>query len=596
MNARRQGAVVAVLAVVAFAAALAGQLVYDDIHSIATNPVLHDPKAAWRWLSDPGAFSEQGRMYRPVVLLSLGSTLALSAAPCWLKLGNLLLHAACAWLAFGWLRRLGGRRLAFPVAALFAVHPLLGEAVNLVSARSELLMVLGTLVALRAQHARSGLGAAVGTALGTALACGSKETGVVVPALLLAQAFVLRRGSFDRAFARRALRSALPAIAVAVGYLLLRRALLGEATVTLAGRVDSDPLSGHGRSVATQLATMGLLLPRAVWQMVFPVGLSLDPEVTFRSSFLDPLVLAGWVGVLGLVGVGVVPGPAVRVRRLGAVVMVATALAWVVIPLNVPLAEHRLYGPTLGFLCIVAPWLPRLRARPVWLFGLCLLGIVLGNLRSLDYRDEVALWRAEIARNPLSFRAQWGLGAACLRDGRVADAVEPLARTVVLAPRELGPWRNYTEALVWLPDAAAQPWRAVATAQRYLAARPQDPWARALCAQASLQAGHVLGGERWFAAAERQALSCLEVGEPKALVFRLAAAACLGRGDLAGALAHLDRAVAQGLAIVGVRLDRAEVLRELGRPADAQRELRLAQQLAPLDPAVLTALRAAPPR
>ncbi|MCA8950148.1 MAG: hypothetical protein KDE27_11645, partial [Planctomycetes bacterium] len=122
------------------------------------------------------------------------------------------------------------------------------------------------------------------------------------------------------------------------------------------------------------------------------------------------------------------------------------------------------------------------------------------------------------------------------------------------------------------------------------------PWARALAAQANLMAGRLLGEACYFEAAERHALSCLEVGAPKTFPFRLAAAAQNGRGDPAAALAHLDRCLALGLDHFSVRLMRAEALRALGRAADAQRELMLAQQMAPTEPSVLAALRAAAPR
>ena len=77
----------------------------------------------------------------------------------------------------------------------------------------------------------------------------------------------------------------------------------------------------------------------------------------------------------------------------------------------------------------------------------------------------------------------------------------------------------------------------------------------------------------------------------------MASAARRGLDDLDGALAHLDRSLAKGLDHVAVRLDRAAVLRDLGRDPEAMQELMRAQQQAPTDPTVMQALRAArPPR
>lgn len=598
----------------AYGAALAGDCVFDDVHSVVANPSLRGDVDWWKLCSDPGAFSAgTSRMFRPVLLLSFAGNLALSPSAWALKAGNVLLHALVAGLAFGWLRRLhvavGG---AFAAAALFAVHPLLSESVNLVSARSELLLVLGLLVGLRGHLAwlRGGHRgrAVVGMLFGALLACGSKETGVVLPGLLFAQAWLLRREPWGQTHWGRAVRGVLPVLLLVVGYLVLRKLLLGQATATLLGRTGEDPTSGHGRTLLTQVATMGLLLPRALLQMVWPAGLSMDPPVSFRHTFADPLVLAGWGGVLGLTVAALWPGRGAKVRRLGLAVAWATALPWIVVPLNMPLAEHRLYGPLLGVSAVLAPWWPRLRRRTApgparrWLrptFGALLAAFsLLATLRSLDYRDERRLWQVELAARPLSWRAWWGLGTANLRAGDVDAAIEPLARAHDLYPEQFDVLRNYAEALTRLPAERAQPFRALVVAERLHDRSPRDPWARTLLADACLQVGRASGEAAWFQRAEATALSCLDVASPKALVYRMAASARRGAGDLGGALAHLDASLARGLDPVALRLDRAALLRELGRHAEARRELLRAQQQAPMDPAVQHALRQAaqPPR
>jgi tetratricopeptide (TPR) repeat protein len=219
-----------------------------------------------------------------------------------------------------------------------------------------------------------------------------------------------------------------------------------------------------------------------------------------------------------------------------------------------------------------------------------LAGIGLSAQRSWLYRDEAGLWRDELAHNPSSFRSWWGLGTTLLRAGDVAAAIEPLAKAHALCPTHFDTLRNYTEALVSLPDAQADPERALQVAAELGNASPRDPWARTLLAQAHLQAGRVGLGSEHFEEAERLALSCLQIGKPKGYVYQLAAQARRGLGDLPGALAHLDTSIARGLAPVGVRLDRASLLRELGRPRDAQRELLTAQREAPGDATVMQAL------
>jgi hypothetical protein len=604
---------VGLLALLAHGAALAGDYVFDDLHSIAGNTALHDLGEWWRWLSDPTAFSAgAGHMYRPVLLTSFALNLAISPDAWALKAGNVAIHMSVAMLAFGWLRRLSVPRVAaFAGTALFAVHPLLGEAINLTSARSELLLVLGLLLGLRSHfvllRGTSPLLASAGMLLGAVIACGSKETGVVLPGLLLAQAWLLRREAWQASHWGRAVTGVLPVVLLVIGYLVLRKVLLGEATVTLVGRTGEDPTSGYGRTLGCQLATMGLLLPRALLQMVVPAGLSMDPAVSFRQSFLDPFVLAGWGGVFGLTIAGLWPGALARVRRMGVMLAWATALPWILVPLNMPLAEHRLYGPLLGVVVVVAALLPHLRSKPLArmalvarpAFGLLLLaGIGCAATRALEFRDERLLWQHELASRPLSWRAWWGLGTANLRAGDVQAAIEPLARAHEIYPGHFDALRNYAEALVQLPVGKAQTYRALAVTGMMAERAPLDPWARTLVAEANLQAGRATKDGSFFVEAERQALSCLEVASPKGLVYRMAAAARRGMGDLEGALRHLDTSLAQGLDHVSVRLDRVAVLRELGRAGEAKRELLRAQRQAPMDPSVQQALwqSAQPPR
>ncbi len=605
---------IALLAVLAYGAALGGDYVFDDVHSVSANPALHDLGNLPSFWIDPAAFSVGiGKMYRPALLSTFALNLAISPEAWSCKAGNVLLHALVAVLAFQWIWRLARRVWPAAIAALwFGVHPLASEAINLVSARSELLAGVGLLVGLHAhlswQRRSSGAWAMFGMVAGTVLACGSKETGVVLPVLCVAQAVCLRHAWPDRAAWRRLLLGLVPVVAVVLGYLIARKLLLGTATVQLLGRVGDDPTSGHGRSLATQLATMGTLLPGVVQQMLLPLRLSFDPVVVFRPSFFAPAVLLGWGALAVLTVLLLWPGPNARLRRLGIVVAWVVALPWIVVPLNMPLAEHRFYGPMLGAALVLASMWPRLqallrraignRALVAGVAALAVLAIVRSADRSLLYRDERDLWSAELEHNPTSFRSWWGLGTARLRANDVAGSLEPLAKAHALYPVHFDTHRNFAEALVSLPDGIAEPERALAVCAALAASSPRDPWVRTLQVQAELQAGRLRGGRDHFERAEQLALSCLAIAEAKGYVYWLAATARRGLSDAAGALVHLDASIARGLATTSVRLERAVLLRELGRHADARAELLRAQREAPFDPAVMQALQtfAAPGR
>src|SRR5919108_299351 len=78
---------------------------------------------------------------------------------------------------------------AFAAAALFAVHPLMTEAVGYISARADVLcttFLLITLLCYRAAVVRHSSWWLAGSGLTTLLAIGTKETAAVLPLLTIA--------------------------------------------------------------------------------------------------------------------------------------------------------------------------------------------------------------------------------------------------------------------------------------------------------------------------------------------------------------------------------------------------------------------------
>lgn len=610
------GVAVVMVAVIAHAAALGGTFVYDDIHSISGNPGVRTLGNAWQFFVDPTLFSGNGSaMYRPVLLLTFAVDWWLGGgSPLPFKVTNVALHAATALLSWRLVRGHGARPLpAVLVALAFAVHPLAGETINLVSSRSEGLLVFGLVLALLGHRAwLRGRTAGAGIAfLGAVVACGSKETGAVVPALLLVQEWLATGDARWSALSARwrgiALRL-LPATLLVACYLLVRRELLGQATATLAGRSGVDPLFGATRDLTTQLATMGVLLPRTLWQMLVPCGLSLDPPVPYQRTWTVAAVV-GWLSLAGLLAATVGAGRRAPLRVLGSAIAVATALPWVIIPLNVPLAEHRLYGALFGGACVLAGLQDRLvalaaatRWRRVLLVGAgawAIWAIGASAVRATLFADPAALWRSAIAVHPRSFRAHWGLGTTQLERGLVADAERSLARACTLAKGFRAGRSSWVDALLQLPGSEGWPYRALVVAEELVRQRDADPYYRLQLANAQLQVGMLAASRERLLQAEATVLSCLQIAPPKALVFRLAAQCRSQLGEPAAALAHFDAAIARGLDGPALRAERSEVLRALGRGAEAERELRRAMTAAPMDGtvrAVLARRSAAAPR
>ena len=156
---RRAGALgIACAAAAVYRGTLTAPLVFDDRLWITLNPSIRSLASALR--PQPAGSVAAGR---PLLSLSLALNHAVSGDDAWsYHLANLGIHVLAALVLFGIVSRtLAYRPAAFPAGAdrvlpafaaalIWAVHPLLTEAVTYVSQRSESLMGLFYLLTLYA--------------------------------------------------------------------------------------------------------------------------------------------------------------------------------------------------------------------------------------------------------------------------------------------------------------------------------------------------------------------------------------------------------------------------------------------------------------
>ncbi|MCA8955633.1 MAG: tetratricopeptide repeat protein, partial [Planctomycetes bacterium] len=411
----------------------------------------------------------------------------------------------------------------------------------------------------------------------------------------------------DRRAWRCALVRVLPAVALVVGYASLRTHLLGGGTFHVADWQGGNAHTGSGRGLGTQLSTMAVLLPRALGQVLVPIGLTMDPQVHYRHDCTEPAVLCGalLIGVLTVVGLA---APRRRpLRFLGTCLAWGCALPWVVKPLNLPYLEHRMYGPLAGLALVAAASLPRLAARlrgrqPA---SRAILALLLATFtiaaarRSVEFASQETLWRVELARNPDSQVALAGLAVCSMESGRFAEARPLLCKLVALHPERRDSRLNLAEVELQC-GAEGDPALADRHAAYLVQTWPRNPFYRLLRSRTLAALAQRTGDASGFDRAVAQALSCLEIATPKALVFRTAATARMLQGDFAAALELLEEGVRRGLGHADLQVQRSEVLRRLGRVAEARNVLLRARARDPFHGGVLAALaaieRAAPPR
>jgi len=437
---------------------------YDDADFVTTNGSIRSIGSALAAFARPFPPDQPERgLYRPLTNLSYAVDYALfeDDARGYHAL-QVALYALVALLVFSLARALLSSELAaFAVALVFTVHPVHCEAVDSIAARSELLALGFALASWRLFHASSLPGAPRRrgleglSALAYALACLSKETGALLPAVLVL--FLLARdGAPDGAarFARRAFDATAIHIAVLLLYLAARFHVLG-------GLGPSAPVLA-GIDLETRIITMGSVFAEYLRLSFVPTTLQLDfyyqqaigvpSEWTLRAAF-------GWLGIACLLGAfasacaSVLRGARTSIddARGAAIAGLGTFFVFLapvshVVGIGALMAERFLFAPSFGLvLCAVAlarlagqRWIPRERARvgaaALALAALAAAGTARSVARAAEWRDGVALWESASRAAPRDYRSYSNIATHWIARGELDHAEQALLRALALEP------------------------------------------------------------------------------------------------------------------------------------------------------------------
>jgi len=633
---------------VAFACALPSLgpgFIHDDHRIIEQNQLVQEagrlPEILARgyWTVDE---RQVPNLYRPVTILSFALNHRVTGEGAFgFRLVDLLLHLLVVGLVYGVARRMipeGGPRgaaggpgpPAAPVAAalLFAAHPVHTEALGLVVGRSEILMALFTLLALRLFL--DGKRAAALLMLPCALF--SKESGIAAPLLLLAAdrlrptphagtAPVAAGGRRRVAWGFHGAACGIAIACVAIRAVVLGGVLPSSFTHFVDNPIAHQPWPG---SLFTALAALARYAALLVW----PSRLSIDysfASIPDAASILDPRALAG-----ALVAAGVAYALARSWRRSPAVAFALLLFALPLLPvanlffpIGTILAERLLYLPSAGVCLLAGIGFGRLEERAATpgrrrliLAAVAVITAVLA-LRSAwrfrDWRDDRTIFAAAVSLFPDNVRAQFNYGAASERARDDAGAEQAYRRALAVWPRFSDARYNlaglYGRAGHWRE--AAEEYRAALTEQpgnvTYLvnaghaAAQAGDPRAaielleRAVdldrssgpgwtdLGAARLQIGDAAGALAAFREADR-----LAPGRPEAAANIALALEAAGQAPEAAAAWRAAADGKPGDPLLRYRLGRA--LESAGRPDEAIEAYRDSIRLAPDTPVPLKAL------
>ncbi len=424
--------------------------VLDDTVSIVDNESIRSLSAIGRVWSPP---EDAGVGGRPLANFSFALNYAIGGTDVrGYHVVNLAIHLAAALVLFGLVRRALAAAVLAPqfreelraplglaIALLWLLHPLQTEAVTYVSQRTESLMAFFYLLTLYAfvRLAETSSRAWWATAVG-ACACGmaTKEVMVTAPLIVLLVDRTLIGGNFRAAWQRR--RWFYLTLASTWLVLVLHLSGITQRGVTYA----TVTWWQYGLTECTALQTY-LRLAFSPTPLVFDYG------AEFPTSLAGTVLPAATILAL-LAGMVLALRFRPQLGLAGAWFFVLLAPTSSIIPIaGQPIAEHRMYLPLAGLICVVAlPATARFgRNALVVLVALAVLCGVITHQRNLDYGSVDGLWRDTIAKRPDNARAHATLGAALLRQSRLPAAIAEFEISLTLQPNDAKTHNNLAAAL-----------------------------------------------------------------------------------------------------------------------------------------------------
>ena len=430
----------------AYAETLTFQFVHDDHGQIVDNPAVHSWAYVRQYFTAPvwaGVAPEDlGNYYRPVFLLWLRLNDAVLGMRPWAwHLTTVLVHLAVTVLVFLLASRVLRDSYSAALAALvFGVHPVHIEGVTWISGVTEPLLglfLLSSFLCYLKQHEERDK-AAGWMALSLTLyviAMFEKETGLALPLIIFAHAWLFPARQEDESTAAAHLRRMRHALVSASPYLV-------PVPFYLWARVHA--LKGFSHLLnPVPFSTLVYTWPSLLWfwvrHLVWPVGLSTFYDL---STVTQPTMSNFTLPAIAVILVALVLAcAAVRASEI------AFALVWLVLPL-LPLLDIRvflrddfahdryLYLPSVGFAIIVAAALRRLRigrmrfagvpAVQLAVLSVLAVAMVFGTAyQSYYFRDNLVFYEHNLLSAPDNCIPKTNL-ASVLGEAGKYDAAIPL--------------------------------------------------------------------------------------------------------------------------------------------------------------------------
>lgn len=589
-----RAALLTLAGVVVYANALSGPFVLDDQDTIVTNEQIRQ-----LWPPSVVLFPalELPVAGRPVVNVSFALNYALGGLDVrGYHLVNVVIHIACALLLFGIVGRtlnlpslrdrFGTRStdLAIAVALIWLVHPLLTDAVDYLTQRTELMLgffyLLTFYASIRAhKEAKWRVVAVIACALGMA----SKESMVTAPLMIVLYDRIFTFKTWKETWQRRG-----------QFYVPLAATWMVLAALIWSGPRFRSAGFSSGMSPWTYLLNQAQMIVRYLRLSIWPQGLVVD----YGPPRALTLTAAAPYGALVLILVALTIWALVRnpkIGFLGAWFFVTLSPTSSIIPIATEVgAERRMYLPLAALIVLgviglawLLEWFVRVqpesqreaatfRAHVAGLVALTLVVLALAAgtvLRNREYAAAVSLARTTVARWPTP-RAQTSLGVALIASGQHPEGIDELRKALADDPVA-----HYTLGVALFQEGKMD--EAVMHLREFLAHesfRLEVPSAHELI-------GRALKTQGKYAEAEQEFRQVLNMTPSNGNVHGLLAEMLLRQQKFDEAAVHYQQFLAYRPNDISTLMQLGIAYVALGRPNDAIVQFRRIVELVPQDAA-----------
>jgi len=388
------------------------------------------------------AHRAEGVYYRPILMVTyILDYQVWGLNPFGYHLTNILLHCITVILVFLLINQIIQKNLvALSASLLFAMHPIQTESVAWVAGRNDILLGLFIVsmmifyVRYRASERKQGLFLAL-TVLSYSLAIFTKESGVFYILLLPLYDISVLNTPFRRFISLSYVLNYGWIAIVLTGYFLIRLSVFNEV-------LGAERLYGGYIMFLDRILMIPIMLSAHLSFLIFPVHLSVvhpldqliwihQPWMSFAIVFTLTFLLAIWrtwrkdrILFFGLLWLAVGLLPALNI-----------------IPVAVPILEHRLYVPSVGFALVVSRGLflllnsiSKIKILRFFPAVIILLLAILSYQRLPVWQNSITLWTDAISKEPKGSRSYLNLAGTYFDLQQYDKTIELLTKYIELKP------------------------------------------------------------------------------------------------------------------------------------------------------------------